>query len=42
MADGMSFNDYINNPAGKGSAVVTNRSMYKEMYQNEEAHYVHR
>lgn len=35
MADGMSFNDYINNPAGKGSAVVTNRSMYKEMYQQK-------
>ena len=31
----MSFNDYINNPGGKGSAVITNRSMYKDMYQQK-------
>lgn len=31
----VSFNDYINNPGGKGSAVVTNRGMYKSMYQQK-------
>ena len=31
----MSFNDYINNPGGKGSAVIINRSMYKDMYQQK-------
>ena len=35
MPDTMSFNDYINNPGGKGSAVITNRSMYKDMYQQK-------
>ena len=34
MADGMSFDKYIDNPAG-GSTVVTNRKMYKDMYKSK-------
>lgn len=34
MADGMSFDKYIDNPSG-GSSVVTNRRMYKELYTSK-------
>lgn len=34
MADGMSFDKYIDNPSG-GSSVITNRQMYKAMYQQK-------
>lgn len=34
MADGMSFDKYIDNPSG-GASVVTNRKMYKEMYKQK-------
>ena len=34
MADGMSFDKYIDNPSG-GSTVVTNRNMYKDMYKSK-------
>ena len=29
------FDKYIDNPAGDGNSVITNRSMYKNMYQNK-------
>lgn len=28
----MTFKDWINNPSGKGSSVMTNKSLYKDMY----------
>lgn len=34
MADGMSFDKYIDNPAG-GSTVITNRNMYKDLYKSK-------
>ena len=34
MADGMSFDKYIDNPSGR-SSVITNRGMYKEMYKSK-------
>ena len=34
MADGMSFDKYIDNPSG-GASVVTNRNMYKNMYKSK-------
>lgn len=34
MADGMSFDKYIDNPSG-GASVVTNRGMYKDMYRKK-------
>lgn len=34
MADGMSFDKYIDNPSG-GSAVITNRRMYKDLYTSK-------
>lgn len=34
MADGMSFDKYIDNPSG-GASVITNRSMYKNMYKSK-------
>ena len=32
MADGISFDKYIDNPSGKGASVITNRNMYKSMF----------
>ena len=34
MADGMSFDKYIDNPSG-GATVITNRNMYKDMYKSK-------
>ena len=34
MADGMSFDKYIDNPSG-GATVITNRNMYKELYKSK-------
>lgn len=34
MADGMSFDKYIDNPSG-GASVITNRNMYKDMYKSK-------
>lgn len=34
MADGMSFDKYIDNPSG-GATVITNRNMYKDMYKTK-------
>lgn len=34
MADGMSFDKYIDNPSG-GATVVTSRNMYKDMYKSK-------
>lgn len=34
MADGMSFDKYIDNPSG-GASVYTNRRMYKDMYKQK-------
>lgn len=34
MADGMNFDKYIDNPSG-GANVITNRRMYKDMYQSK-------
>lgn len=34
MADGMSFDKYIDNPSG-GAAVISSRGMYKEMYKRK-------
>ena len=34
MADGMSFDKYIDNPSG-GATVITNRRMYKDMYKSK-------
>lgn len=31
----LSFDKYIDNPAGKGSAVISNRQMFKDMYRNK-------
>lgn len=31
----MTFKEYIDNPAGKGNSVVTNKGMYKEMYTSK-------
>lgn len=35
MADGISFDKYIDNPSGKGASVITNRNMYKSMYSSK-------
>lgn len=34
MADGMSFDKYIDNPSG-GATVITNRGMYKDLYKSK-------
>lgn len=34
MADGMSFDKYIDNPSG-GATVITNRNIYKDMYKSK-------
>lgn len=34
MADGMSFDKYIDNPSG-GATVITNRNMYKDLYKSK-------
>lgn len=34
MADGMNFDKYIDNPSGEAT-VITNRSMYKDMYKSK-------
>lgn len=34
MADGISFDKYIDNPSG-GATVITNRNMYKDMYKSK-------
>lgn len=34
MADGMSFDKYIDNPSG-GASVITNRNIYKDMYKSK-------